>query len=338
MADDEPVKEEVVEKTPTEEASESNDKLAEEASTGEAPPAEEPKVEDKTEPEEAPAAEPVAEKEEEKASEDKEPTEDASAGDDKPSEEKPKSEPKEDKPEAKPTKETPEKASTDKDKPVEEASVEKEKSAEDSPREEKPKVRGPKKAVGLPPDKVLLFGKYNMAEVVVHDPGLERYLNLDPIIVAHTGAKHANRSFGKSKMHIIERLVNNMMRTEKFTGKKTKAYKVVKNAFEIIEKRTKTHPVQVFIDALENSAPREEITRLRYGGISVPKAVDTSASRRLDLAFRHITKGAVSSSYKSVKSIDMCLANEIMLAAKKDMNSFAVSKKEELERVAASAR
>ena len=114
-------------------------------------------------------------------------------------------------------------------------------------------------------------------------------MNLEPVMVAHTGARHANRSFGKSRLHIIERLINNMMRTEDFTGKKSKAYKVVRDAFEIVEKRTKSHPVQVLVDALENSAPREEITRLRYGGISVPKAVDTSSSRRLDLAFRNIT-------------------------------------------------
>lgn len=206
---------------------------------------------------------------------------------------------------------------------------------EEQPKE---KARGPKRIIGLPPDKILLFGKYNMAEVVVHDPGLERYLNLDPIIVAHTGAKHANRSFGKKKLHIIERLVNNMMRTEEYTGKKTKAYSVVKKALGVIEKRTKTHPIQILVNALENSAPREEITRLRYGGISVPKAVDTSSSRRLDIAFRNISRGSVSASYKSAKKIEMCLANEIILASKKDMNSYAVSKKEEMERIAASAR
>ena len=174
--------------------------------------------------------------------------------------------------------------------------------------------------------------------MVIHDPGLERYLNIEPIMVPHTGAKHANKWFGKSRLHIIERLLNNMMRTEEYTGKKSKAYKVVKESFEIIEKRTKSHPVQVLVDALENSAPREEVTRLRYGGISVPKAVDTSSSRRLDIAFRNICKGAISSSYKNSKSIEVCLANEIILASKKDMNSFAVNKKEELERIAASAR
>ena len=203
---------------------------------------------------------------------------------------------------------------------------------------ESPKAQVPKKIVGIPPDKLKLFDRYDISEVVVKDAGLARYINLDPVMVPHTGARHANRPFAKSKMNIVERLVNNMMRNEEYTGKKTKTYSSVMDAFSIIEAKTKTNPVQVFIDALENTTPREEVTRLKYGGVSVPKAVDISSSRRLDIALRNICKGAMSTSYKNTKPIEICLANEIMLAAKGDMNSFAISKKEETERVAASAR
>jgi small subunit ribosomal protein S7 len=210
------------------------------------------------------------------------------------------------------------------------------------PKEEAPKEPGkalvPKRILGVPPDKLKLFDKYDLSNITVTDAGLARYINLDPVIVPHTGAKHANRPFAKSKMNIIERLVNNMMRTEAYTGKKTKTYRVVMEAFEIIESKTKKNPAQVFIDALENTTPREEVTRLRYGGVSVPKAVDVSSSRRLDIAIRNICKGAQTASFKSTKPIQICLANEIMLAAKGDMSSFAVSRKEESERVAGSAR
>ena len=195
-----------------------------------------------------------------------------------------------------------------------------------------------KKIVGIPPDKLKLFDRYDMSDITVTDAGLARYINLDPVIVPHTGARHANQPFAKSKMNIVERLVNNMMRTEEYTGKKTKTYKVVMDAFAIIESKTKKNPVQVFIDALENTTPREEVTRLKYGGVSVPKAVDVSSSRRLDIALRNICNGAVKASYKNTRPIEVCLANEIMLAAKGDMNSQAISKKEEIERVAASAR
>jgi small subunit ribosomal protein S7 len=102
--------------------------------------------------------------------------------------------------------------------------------------------------------------------------------------------------------------------------------------------RTKQNPVQIFVNALENAAPREEVTRLRYGGISVPKAVDVAPTRRLDQALRRIATGAVTASHKSKNSIANCLADEILKAAKNDMNSFAIAKKEEIERVAKSAR
>lgn len=185
---------------------------------------------------------------------------------------------------------------------------------------------------------ILVFGKYGLTDIVIKDGGLAKYINLNPVIVPHSTAKHANRWFGKSKVNIVERLMNNMMRTEVFTGKKMKTYRAVKDAFAIIEAKTKTNPVQVLVEALENAAPREEITRLQFGGISVPKAVDIAPSRRLDIALRNICKGAIQASFKNTKPIEQCLADEIIFAAKNDMNSFAVSKKEEVERVAQSAR
>jgi small subunit ribosomal protein S7 len=184
----------------------------------------------------------------------------------------------------------------------------------------------------------LIFGKYDVSEVVISDAGLSRYLNLNPIAIPHTGAKFANKRFGKAKVSIVERLINNMMRTENFTGKKMKTYKAVRNAFEIIHKKTKKNPLQVLVDALQNAAPREEITRLRFGGISVPKAVDIAPLRRLDTALRNISKGAVKSTYKNKKPIERCLADEIIMASNKEMNSFSISKKEEIERIASSAR
>jgi len=185
---------------------------------------------------------------------------------------------------------------------------------------------------------VLLFDRYEMTDIAIRDGGLAKYIDLTPTSIPHSGGRHANRWFGKARMSIVERLINSMMRTEDFTGKKMKAYKAVSEAFDIIYERTKKNPVQVLVQALENAAPREEITRLQFGGISVPKAVDISPSRRLDIALRNISKGAVASTYKNRKPIEECLAEELILASRGDMGSFSVAKKEEIERVAASAR
>jgi len=189
-----------------------------------------------------------------------------------------------------------------------------------------------------PQTELLLFGKYSSSEVVVRDGGLAKYICLSGTMVPHSDGRHANRWFGKAKLNIVERLINNMMRTEVYTGKKMKAMRVTSDAFDVIAKKTNKNPIQVLVEALENAAPREEITRLQFGGISVPKAVDVAPSRRLDIALRNITRGAIQSSFKNTKPIQECLADELILASKNDMNSFSVSKKEEAERVASSAR
>ena len=209
--------------------------------------------------------------------------------------------------------------------------------AEEAPVVEKPK-KEPKKPRKRPSYEMKLFETYDLTEVEIHDAGLAKYINLSPIVIPHTGGRWANKPFGKAKANLVERLINNMMRTENYTGKKAKSYRVVRTAFAIIAERTHKHPVQILVDAIEKAAPREEITRLRFGGISVPRAVDVAPSRRLDLALRNICVGAVQATFKNRKAVEECLADEILMAAKGDMQSSAIAKKEELERIASSAR
>ena len=181
-----------------------------------------------------------------------------------------------------------------------------------------------------------LLKKYSTDNIKIEDRGLARYICLEPKLFL--GAPHANKPFGKSKIFIVERLINNVMRTEHYTGKKMKAYKVVESAFDIIAKKTKKNPIQVLIDAIQNAAPKEEVTRLHFGGISVPKAVDISPQRRLDIALRNICLGAVSKGKVGKGGMDKRLAEEIIKAANNDSSSYAISQKEEIERVAKAAR
>ena len=182
-----------------------------------------------------------------------------------------------------------------------------------------------------------VLSKYNMNDIKIVDRGLERYINLETENI-YMGGVNSNKLFAKSKIPLVERLINNLMRTERYNGKKIKAYKTVRDAFELIDKRTKTNPMQVLVDAVQNSAPKEETTRLRFGGILVPKAVDVAPQRRLDIAIRNICIGAVNTSHKNKKSIEACLADEIIKASKNDVASFAITKKNDVERVAKSAR
>jgi small subunit ribosomal protein S7 len=194
-----------------------------------------------------------------------------------------------------------------------------------------------KKEVTISNDFFPMFAKYDMSVIKIEDLGLQRYINLESKDF-FLGAPHANKMFGKANVPIIERMINILMKTEVYTGQKTKAYKVLRMAFEMIERRTKTNPMQVFVDALQNAAPKEETTRLRFGGIMVPKAVDISPQRRLDIALRNICSGAMTASHKNKKRIEACLADELFKASKNDPASFSVAKKNDLERVAKAAR
>ena len=120
-------------------------------------------------------------------------------------------------------------------------------------------------------EKTLIFGKYDLSEVTVNDGGLAKYIDLTPTNVPHSGGKHANRWFGKSKLSIVERLINNIMRTEKYTGKKLKAYKAVSEAFDIIAQKTKKNPVQVLVEGIGGRMGRSygDIPGVRYKVIKV---------------------------------------------------------------------
>jgi small subunit ribosomal protein S7 len=181
-----------------------------------------------------------------------------------------------------------------------------------------------------------LFDKWDLNGIEFQDPGMKCYIKLDPRI--YTGGRHTKRKFLKSEISIFERLINKMMHFEKNTGKKYKAYKIVEGAFDIIHDRTNTNPVQALIQAIENTGQREETVRLKYGGITVPKAVDVSPQRRVDSALMLIAKGAQRSAFKSKRTVEECLASEIIAASKYDIKSYSISKKEEKERIAKSAR
>ena len=204
------------------------------------------------------------------------------------------------------------------------------------------------------PKDLKVFGRWSVEEVVVEDPSLRPYINLEPRILPHSHGRYAKKQFGKTNIHVVERLINKVMRSgassykigghfmrrehRSLMSKKMKAYEVVKEAFRIIENKTKQNPLQVLVKALENSAPREDTTNIMFGGVRYHLAVDISPMRRLDVALRNIALGASAKCYRNKISYAEALAEEIIAAANKDTKSFAYSKKEEIERIAQSSR
>ncbi len=183
-----------------------------------------------------------------------------------------------------------------------------------------------------------VFDKWDPEEVEIEDLSIKRYSSLRPSYVVHSGGKHARQQFKKSEQHIVERLINKMMLKETNTGKKQKAYRIVEEAFDIINKRTKENPLTVLARAISKAGPREEVVRLKYGGITVPKAVDTAPQRRVDMALKYISRGAQRAAFKSKRSAGVCLADEIISASNGDVRSFAINRKDGVERVAKAAR
>ena len=184
----------------------------------------------------------------------------------------------------------------------------------------------------------LVFGKWDASEVTCEDPGIAPYVNLRTVGTPHSGGRHANAWFGKARLSVVERFINKLMRTGKYTGKKQGAMKAFEAALDNIADKSGGNPLQTFVDAICNGAPMEEITRIKFGAVSQPKAVDSSPSRRLDVALRNLAKGAQQGTNKSKRTLKSCIINELNKAAAGDVTSYAVSKKEELERIASSAR
>ncbi|MHA1613151.1 MAG: 30S ribosomal protein S7 [Promethearchaeota archaeon] len=198
---------------------------------------------------------------------------------------------------------------------------------------------------------IKLFNRWSFDGVEVHDISLQNYINLQPIIIPHSGGKHQHKRFWKTEhISITERFINKIMTpglvkkrikgrgSSHNMGKKSKVIKIVYNAFAIIEDKSGENPIQVLINAIEHCAPREETTRISLGGISYQQAVDIAPQRRVDLALKLIVQATVGLAYNNIKTIDELLANELILAGRNEAGSRAVKRKDEMERVAISAR
>jgi small subunit ribosomal protein S7 len=185
---------------------------------------------------------------------------------------------------------------------------------------------------------ILLFQKWTFEGIEVKDPGLQRYINLTPMTLPHSMGRHEHQRFRKARVNIVERFINGFMRPGKNAGKKARATNFVKQAFEIIHLRTEKNPVEILVQAVENSAPAEDTTRLSYGGTVYHLSVDLAPQRRIDMALRNLTEGARNASANNPRSVPETIADELIFAANNDIKSAGVAKRNEIERIAQSSR
>ncbi len=193
------------------------------------------------------------------------------------------------------------------------------------------------------------FDRWETTGITVQDPGLVRYITLEPRYVPKTGARYAGNRFHKSRVFIVERLMNKIMvaghKSKKHkassghtTGKSQTVYGIVERTLESLEKKSKQNPIAVLVRAIENAAPREEIITIEYGGARYPKAVECAPQRRVDIVLRQMTQSAYQKSFNNKRKIEDALSDEIFNAFQMNQNSQSYAKRLELERAADASR
>jgi small subunit ribosomal protein S5e len=128
------------------------------------------------------------------------------------------------------------------------------------------------------------------------------------------------------------------MRRGRNSGKKLMANRIMRHTLEIIHLLTDQNPLQVVVDAVINAGPREDSTRVGSAGVVRRQGVDVSPFRRVNQALYLLSTGAREAAFRNVKTIAECLADELINAAKGSSNSYAIKKKDEVERVAKANR
>ena len=107
---------------------------------------------------------------------------------------------------------------------------------------------------------------------------------------------------------LVTRLINKIM----LDGKKGVAQNILYNAFDIVEKKTGSQPMEVFEKALDNVMPELELKLRRVGGANYQVPVEVSDERRLTLGLRWIVNY---SRLRGERTMEERLAAEIIDAS-----------------------
>ena len=128
---------------------------------------------------------------------------------------------------------------------------------------------------------------------------------------------------------VLSKFMNSIMEA----GKKSVAEKIVYDAFDIIEAKTKQTPVGVFQQALDNVMPSIEVRSRRVGGATYQVPVEVRSSRRQALGIRWIITAARD---RNEKTMTERLSGELLDASNNRGN--AVKKREDVHRMAEANR
>ncbi|MEB3357856.1 MAG: 30S ribosomal protein S7 [Synechococcales bacterium] len=125
------------------------------------------------------------------------------------------------------------------------------------------------------------------------------------------------------------RLVSMMVSRIMESGKKSLAYRIIYDSFQIIEERTGGDPLETFERAVRNVTPLVEVKARRVGGATYQVPMEVRSDRGVALALRWLIQF---SRQRSGRTMAMKLANELMDAANE--TGSAIRKREETHRMA----
>jgi small subunit ribosomal protein S7 len=128
---------------------------------------------------------------------------------------------------------------------------------------------------------------------------------------------------------VVTKFMNSIMHA----GKKSVAEKIVYDALDVIEKKTKQNPVGVFQQALDNVMPSIEVRSRRVGGATYQVPVEVRSTRRQALGIRWIISAARG---RNEKTMTERLSSELLDASNNRGN--AVKKREDVHRMAEANR
>jgi len=116
-------------------------------------------------------------------------------------------------------------------------------------------------------------------------------------------------------------------------GKKGVAYRILYDAFDIIEERTKKPALEVFESAVKNATPMVEVRPRRVGGATYQIPIEVRPERRSSLSLRWLVQSA---RQRPGKSMAEKVASELMDAAAGQ--GAGVKKKDDMHRMAEANR
>lgn len=125
------------------------------------------------------------------------------------------------------------------------------------------------------------------------------------------------------------RLVSMMVRRLMRSGKRSLAYRIIYDAFKLIEERTGSEPLETFEKAVRNATPLVEVKARRVGGATYQVPMEVRSDRGTALALRWLIQY---SRQRAGRTMAGRLANELMDAANE--TGSAIRKREETHRMA----